>query len=153
MKDGGRKIIKIKILHSYLVKRAKFLDLWNYFVFQWLIIANLPSHLGLRITVKLLIWHILYCISIYIYLTMEKKAGAEMTMRLVKPSLRQVEIEFSSLQVKLGFILKKHELSCYKDELSKKNSLCSSSLLNYSAPKGWFYKEKAKLYRSGILNT
>lgn len=38
---------------------------------------------------------------------MGKKAEAEMTGRLVKQSLGQIEIELSSLQVKFGFILKK----------------------------------------------
>lgn len=54
------------------------------------------------------------------YLKMKKKAGAEMTRRLVEQILGKMEIELSSLQVKLGFILKKHKLSCYKDEMSEK---------------------------------
>lgn len=43
-----------------------------------------------------------------------------MARRLVEQILGKMEIELSSLQVKLGFILKKLELSCYKDEMSEK---------------------------------
>lgn len=63
------------------------------------------------------ILHIVLYIYLYVF-NNGKRAGAEMTRRLVKQNLGQMEIELSSLQVKLGFILKKHELACYKDEMS-----------------------------------